>query len=814
MVEVVKIGVLTRNNTLYDILKVADKALTDPAASQTHMMVKVFHNDGKDWPENGRPAMGQVLVFKDMTCKEYNGRLEGIVYSTNMVCVCTRDEDDHLVWHSHSKKCPHNIEDAEKVALQLFDWWAKDGSNFQFGRHGVQVSSRAAAVLPTCDISHAGGKGLFTLYCQVVKKTLFRTPGRSMAVLRVRDGTCTSYQFEEITYNPIVELDESQLVFGSVGSLEVDIMVKCSSMPPKLENLQVESFVQLRGVDCMLLPAGCRRLIFILDNDDEQVKVLGDDDPELQPLQNRVSQVLEEDEAAAMEYYDEISTMNCEEIDGGAGLTPQDSPAPCRVTPSPQPDLHTDSFEIFIRQNELPKLTPQDSPAPSIVAPGPQPDLHTDSEIFMRQDESPKKLPSDGDFPTSKRRRLNFSSSGMSIQAVFPFRPTLQPSISHPSPQPHASKCVPSSQLSPFRQDIHATSPQPSTSRQPPHPSSPHSPFSKQPLHPSSTKVPATRQSQQHTPPQVPTHASSSVSTHDSALEEVQQAGSADMPVPAALQTTTLKFHTEVVGEAKESSLETFYFQGKVGEVHRVEAAITDIRVIAGEDCWCRDADHACLHQWVWGLCDKCDSVFPSTHLAKSYSSLALNSLDILLCRSCMHERATHSSAQPMEGDGKEQPQGTAPQFLAAEVKPFIKIKVEVENLTSRFQLTLWLTADNANLFFGVKPSFKWIIKEEEKLQEMIGTLLEQNSSLTLGMMKKQVKGRIDLHIVKTVLHCTSLHSKIPPPKPPNLQPASPLNPATSPLPQAPCPEPSRISPPNPKPTDPPDCQQTSPPHT
>ncbi|MPC34283.1 hypothetical protein E2C01_027667 [Portunus trituberculatus] len=63
-------------------------------------------------------------------------------------------------------------------------------------------------------------------------------------------------------------------------------MVKCSSIPPELENLQVPSYVRLRGLDCVLLPGGCRRLIFILDDDDEHVKVLEEDDPEIQLLKN------------------------------------------------------------------------------------------------------------------------------------------------------------------------------------------------------------------------------------------------------------------------------------------------------------------------------------------------------------------------------------------------------------------------------------------------------------------------------------------------------------------------------------------------
>lgn len=66
VVEVVKEGHVSKTNTIYDIIKVADKGLTDPTSTQTHLMIKVFHNDKVDWPENGKPTRGQVIVLKDM----------------------------------------------------------------------------------------------------------------------------------------------------------------------------------------------------------------------------------------------------------------------------------------------------------------------------------------------------------------------------------------------------------------------------------------------------------------------------------------------------------------------------------------------------------------------------------------------------------------------------------------------------------------------------------------------------------------------------------------------------------------------------
>ena len=66
VVEVVKMGHISKNNTVFDIIKMADKRPTFSTSTQTQMMVKVFHNDKVDWPEDGKPKRGQVMVLKDM----------------------------------------------------------------------------------------------------------------------------------------------------------------------------------------------------------------------------------------------------------------------------------------------------------------------------------------------------------------------------------------------------------------------------------------------------------------------------------------------------------------------------------------------------------------------------------------------------------------------------------------------------------------------------------------------------------------------------------------------------------------------------
>ncbi|KAK8395822.1 hypothetical protein O3P69_005734 [Scylla paramamosain] len=232
-------------------------------------------------------VLHQAFVMPCKECKEFKGYLEFTVYSTTMVCICTQDEDNHLVWHSHSKNSPHDTEYAE-VALQLFDWWAKDGRTFQFGWHGVQPSSSVVSGIPTLDIAHAVDKGRFTLHCQVVKKTVYPASTCPMVVLRVRDGTRSSFRFEEINYNPSIIVHNRKLVIGVHDSLEVDILVMSDVVPQELDKLELGTFVKLKGVESNRLYGDCRKFVFLTSSGTGCIKLLGDDDPELLPLKDRV----------------------------------------------------------------------------------------------------------------------------------------------------------------------------------------------------------------------------------------------------------------------------------------------------------------------------------------------------------------------------------------------------------------------------------------------------------------------------------------------------------------------------------------------
>ena len=66
VVEVVKEGHTTKTNVVFDIIKVADKGLTDSNSTQTHFLIKVFHNDKIGWADDVKPARGQVMILKDM----------------------------------------------------------------------------------------------------------------------------------------------------------------------------------------------------------------------------------------------------------------------------------------------------------------------------------------------------------------------------------------------------------------------------------------------------------------------------------------------------------------------------------------------------------------------------------------------------------------------------------------------------------------------------------------------------------------------------------------------------------------------------
>ena len=60
-------------------------------------------------------------------------------------------------------------------------------------------------------------------------------------------------------------------------------------------------------------------------------------------------------------------------------------------------------------------------------------------------------------------------------------------------------------------------------------------------------------------------------------------------------------------------------------------------------------------------------------------------------------------------------------------------------------------------------------MKENEK-QKVVESLLALNHPLSLGMMKKEVEGRVDLYIVNTLLFKNTSDSKTAPDKPPHSQ--------------------------------------------
>ncbi|KAK8400967.1 hypothetical protein O3P69_002629 [Scylla paramamosain] len=632
----VKMGMLTMNKTTYDIIKVADKGVTGSTSSPTSMVIKVLHNDKVDWPKDGIPKRGHVVVLKDMMCQQYNDRMEGVVYSTGMVCVCKCDEENHLTWYSSTPGCPHNIENAEEIAGKLFNW---------FRQHSIQPPSQTAAGLPTYKISDVNGKGHFILNCQVVKKTIHPAPACPMVVLRVRDGTRSPFKFEEINYNPTKR--DRELVMGVRGSLEVDILVKTNVIPPELDELEHGSFVQLRGVECDYLYGDCWKLMFMMTNDDIYIKVLGNDDPELLLLKNSVLEATDEGKSPAVDNHDDGCSWDAKNKDHSSSIT-----------------------------------------------------------------------------PPHKRQRLNLCTSGSSSHTTSIRQPL------HPSSQSHASSpqssitrqpLDPSSfQYDSSRPTVYISSPQPSTSRQSQDPSS-HPTTSKQLLQPSSPEFLATRHPLLHSSRKNLIHdqSCSTISAHCGALEEVQE-----------IRTAKCQY----------LSLETFFYEGKVGEIYHVKAAITDIRAITKQECpICRGPDNMCVHQWLWGFCQNCDNTFSCIELICLHSPRELYSQNSLHCTNCIQQHGFYNNGEQLPCC--ENDHGLVPHHLTSTVRPFIKAKVVVKNPKSGFQQTAWLTGDNANQFFGVRPTFRWL-QQEQEMQEAVKALLVQGKySLALKMVKKEVEG-------------------------------------------------------------------------
>lgn len=66
VVTVLKEGHIAKNGIVYDILMVTSPKMILSTSPQTHMYVKVFHNDGGAWPEGLKLQRGQVFMLQEL----------------------------------------------------------------------------------------------------------------------------------------------------------------------------------------------------------------------------------------------------------------------------------------------------------------------------------------------------------------------------------------------------------------------------------------------------------------------------------------------------------------------------------------------------------------------------------------------------------------------------------------------------------------------------------------------------------------------------------------------------------------------------
>ncbi|XP_050735533.1 uncharacterized protein LOC127008051 isoform X2 [Eriocheir sinensis] len=768
VVKVVKEGHLAKNGVVFDIFMVTAQEMTLPTSPQTHMNVKVFHNDGGRWPEGLKLQCGQVLMLQDLHCKKHMDTMEGIVYNTKMCCVVSNDEEE-LTWYenSNSRWTHENIVDAERKALRLFHWWKAVGENFNYVNMSFGSPSKQAAPHPTCTLAQTGGKGYFNLFCQVVKKTLYP----SKCVLRVTDGTCTQYFFEEINYDPTKKVEDHNRVFSPPGSLEVDVLVFYGSNLRELADVQEKDFVELEGLDCMALPDKRRQLDLTLALG--KIRLLRDDEPQRQTIMEALEQLRTQEAERAEEENDDVSLLDSEQEipedsfqefienqgykrrpDHGKrslGTTSTSGTFPRKPPSTPEQPLCDNPGKPHTSKQPPKDSSPQKSPSPS------KRPLHPSSPLpqhltFLQKTPSPPKQPyhpsSPQKTPSPPKQPYHPSSPQSQPRSPLPNCPLSSKTNLHPS-SPPPQPCSPLLKSPSPKQPPHSSSPQPQQ-----HSPLPKSPFpSKLPFHPSSPQ-PSTSRQPDEVAPRNPNLLSSSITydlkeqlqykmgetrnaSSDRRLQHQDHGSNPSLATDATQQT--LSFCTEVRSEAKESSLENFYQSGKVGEVYRVKAAIKGFRI--QKNCNC-DGENVCLHQWLWGLCTKCSRTFSSCCLSFLDTSKPLDSDHHFACPYCT-EHNSGGGSQPLS-----YPRRTSV------IMPFIKIRMVITDPSTGLQLSPWLCADHANLFFNVKPTFKWLTDKPE-VQETVESLVLQKTPVDLGLKKMVWAGRVKTYIVNTVLFTT-----------------------------------------------------------
>ncbi|KAK3894027.1 hypothetical protein Pcinc_002186 [Petrolisthes cinctipes] len=205
---------------------------------------------------------------------------------------------------------------------------------------------------------------------------------------------------------------------------------------------------------------------------------------------------------------------------------------------------------------------------------------------------------------------------------------------------------------------------------------------------------------------------------------------------------------TVINGEFGSRTLKQFCESGESGEVYRVEAVVEELLSHSPNQCkLCKEVAF-CQHTWVWGVCLECGTTYSGQQLFQSFPCSVLRKAVTLPCISC--RESPHDTGGP-EGETRR----VVSPGTASSVVPMLRLILllsDPHNTHQRSQFNL--TADCADLFFGVKASFQWLeCGGREDVRELLKALYSQPGPHTFGLVKRCTSnGATQLDITNTSL--------------------------------------------------------------
>ncbi|KAK4313519.1 hypothetical protein Pmani_015135 [Petrolisthes manimaculis] len=205
---------------------------------------------------------------------------------------------------------------------------------------------------------------------------------------------------------------------------------------------------------------------------------------------------------------------------------------------------------------------------------------------------------------------------------------------------------------------------------------------------------------------------------------------------------------TVINGESGSRTLKQFCESGVVDEVYKVEVMVEELQSHSTSQCnLCKEVAF-CQHTWIWGVCLECGTTYTGQQLFQSFPCSVLRTAVTLPCIPC--RESPHNTGGP-EGETKR----VASPGTTSSVVPILRLMLLLSDPHNTHECSKFnLTADCADLFFGVKASFQWLeCGGREDVRELLKALYSQPGPHTFGLVKRCTSnGATQLDITNTSL--------------------------------------------------------------